>query len=204
MYEQPLFQKARWWCLPAPLCLSGGLLWPEGRQHGGDLSPFPLWSFLRKTTCGPDRVWQHTICSPSLQTWLWKEDPREGNHIQPEAGKCFPRSAAAAGVGLLPSHPQQDGMNEGKQNSSQCKGFLGFLMRTIQEPRAGATEEPPGEGGGREDPVGKLAGSRDLLTSTESYGNKGQTMWRVASCFTCVYARAHLRVHVFCLLQPPP
>lgn len=106
-----------------PAMATCGDCWTGGKQ-----SPQPLLpgSPLRKTTSGLGRAWRQTTCSPSLQTWLWEEDPREGNHSQPEAGKCFPWTVEGADVGLLPSCSQQDGTSESKQNQSQCKGLLGI------------------------------------------------------------------------------
>lgn len=103
-------------------------------------------------------MWQHTICSPSLQTWLWKEDPREENGIQPEAGKCFRWSAAGAGVGI----------SEGKQNGSQRRQLLGLSNENDPETKARSKGGARRVGWGRDDPVGKLASSRDLLSSAGS------------------------------------
>ena len=140
-------------------------------------------------------MWQHTICSPSLQTWLWREDPREGNGIQPEAGKCFRWSAAGAGVGVPPARPQQDGISEGKQNGSQCRQLLGLSNETDPETKARSKGGAPMAGWARGDPVGKLANSRDLLSGAGSYGNRGQTLLRVSLCFARVCVCACMRGH---------
>ena len=113
-------------------------------------------------------MWQHTICSPSLQTWLWEEDPREENGIQPEAGKCFRWSAAGAGVGVPPARPQQDGISEGKQNGSQRRQLLGLSNENDPETKARSKGGTPRVGWGQADTEGKLASPRDLLSSAGS------------------------------------
>lgn len=119
----------------------------------------------------------------------------------------FPVGLRRGWVGVPPARPQQDGISEGKQNGSQCRQLLG-LSNGDPETKARSKEEPPGRGG-RGDPVGKLANSRDLLSGAGSYGNRGQTLLRVSLCLrvcVCVHAcvGTHLHVCVFCLLQSPP
>ena len=87
---------------------------------------------------------------------------------------------------MPPARPQQDGISEGKQNGSQCRQLLGLSNENDPETKARSKGGAPRAGWARGDPVGKLANSRDLLSSAGSYGNRGQTLLRVSLCFVCV------------------
>lgn len=130
IYEQLLFQKQEMAVSARP-----SVLGPEGR----DLSPLPFWFPLTKTSSGLNRVWQQTIFSLSLQTWLWKEDPWEGSHIHPEAEKCFPWSVA--GLMLACFLLVHNRMTLGKANKREA-----FLVEKDPRIKAGSKGGAPGVG----------------------------------------------------------
>lgn len=126
IFQWPLFQKARWRCLPEPLCPFVRTAGTRGQETQQRPQPPPSLVPSEKNLFWAGQSVASNRLLPRF-TDLALEGRPTGRELHPtEAGKCFPWSVAGADVGMLPSHPQQDGTSESKQNRSQCKGFFGL------------------------------------------------------------------------------